>query len=196
MGPESMVAGGDSQTRVEVKEYGECCSLPVQRGEVSSDAAHKRDEEDEVGVQPVDVLVPVAPCYGILGDVGLLQIIVLGSQRLVLAGSIRDTVGCCNNGRRQASRGRRHGGRFRYVVVDNGSRSSRFVFCWTSALVGVGESMVWADEVKRNRKAKEGECSWWVGKDIYSKRHELEYIWERVDYTRLLVLPRSSLDHS
>lgn len=59
----------------------------MQRHPVGGDKAGQRDEDDEDGVEPVDVLVPVAPGHGQVGNVHLLGI-VLG------AGPQRHIVGC------------------------------------------------------------------------------------------------------
>lgn len=59
----------------------------MQRDPVGRDEAGQRDEDDEDGVEPVDVLVPVAPGHGLVGDMDLLGV-VLG------AGSQRHIVGC------------------------------------------------------------------------------------------------------
>lgn len=72
MRPQTVVSRGDAEPGVEVEKDSEYGCLQIQGGEVGADAAHERDEDDEVGAQPIDVLVPVAPCYGILGDVRLL----------------------------------------------------------------------------------------------------------------------------
>lgn len=91
-----MVARCDTEPGVEVIENSERGRLQGQRGEVGADAAHERNDDDEVGAQPIDVLVPVAPCYGIFGDVRLLQIILAGSQRLVVLGAVERGIGNSN----------------------------------------------------------------------------------------------------
>jgi len=67
-----MVTGGNAQAGVEVVEDSEGGGLEAERRQIGTDATHQRDEDDEIGIQPVDVFVPVAPCYGIFGDVRLL----------------------------------------------------------------------------------------------------------------------------
>lgn len=91
--PQAVVSGGDAEPGVEVEENSEHGRLQIQGGEVGADAAHERDEDDEVGAQPIDVLVPVAPCYGIFGDVRLLQVILAGPQRLVVLGAVVNGIG-------------------------------------------------------------------------------------------------------
>lgn len=77
VGPETMVASGDAETSPVVVDDGPNERLEAQGSPESEDAAGKRDATDEDDIEPVDVLVPVFPGDGILGDV-LLGRIVLG----------------------------------------------------------------------------------------------------------------------
>lgn len=54
----------DSQTGVEVVDDGEDGRGQLERHPVGGDEAQQGDEDDEGGVEPVDVLVPVAPGNG------------------------------------------------------------------------------------------------------------------------------------
>lgn len=81
------------------------------------------DEDDEGNVKPVDMLVPVLERDGLLGDVWLLEVVLLSTGGLVVDSAIWDGLGlglgrwcgrghgervyCCEDGRRpgQASLG-------------------------------------------------------------------------------------------
>ena len=54
-----MVASSDSKTRSKVVSNAPYGSLPIQRRPESSDAANERDANDQVHVEPIDMLVPV-----------------------------------------------------------------------------------------------------------------------------------------
>lgn len=70
-----MVASCDAHASVEVVDDGEDGGGELQRHPVGGDEAGQRDEDDEDGVEPVDVLVPVAPGHGQVGNVHLLGIV-------------------------------------------------------------------------------------------------------------------------
>lgn len=72
---------------------------------VRGDEAAQRDEEDEVDVEPVDVLVPVLQRHGLLADVRLANIVSLASHGLEVGGPIREGLGLLHRGGRG-----RHGG--------------------------------------------------------------------------------------
>ena len=61
----------DTEPGHEVVQNGPDGRLPVQRRPESHDAAHHGKKDDEGDVEPVDVLVPVGPGQGSLGDVRL-----------------------------------------------------------------------------------------------------------------------------
>ena len=72
MGPQTMVAGGDADSGVEVVEDGPESGLELQGSEPGPIASDHGDHEDEVDVQPVDMFPPIGPGDGELGDVRLL----------------------------------------------------------------------------------------------------------------------------
>ena len=76
MCPQPMVTCGDAETSGIIIENGEDSGLEVERSPDGLDQSVKRDEDNEGDVKPVDVLVPVFPRHGYLGDV--LQIWVVG----------------------------------------------------------------------------------------------------------------------
>ena len=93
------LTSSDSKTGVEVVDDGEDEGLEVERHPVGGDEAEKRHEHDEGGVEPVDMLVPVGPGHGGVGDVNLLGVDLLaGAQRLVLRGAIRESRGLVGRG--------------------------------------------------------------------------------------------------
>ena len=69
VGPETVVACSDAEASEEVVGDGEVQSLHLERDPVGGNTAGQGDEDDESGVQPVDVLIPVGPCPRLLRDV-------------------------------------------------------------------------------------------------------------------------------
>ena len=69
-----MVASCDTEAGVEVVDDGEDGGLEVERYPVAGHEAQDGDNDDEGGVQPVDLLVPVAPGRWLVGNVNLLGI--------------------------------------------------------------------------------------------------------------------------
>lgn len=86
--PLGVRTSGDTETSVEVVEYGKESRGGLQGSEVGTDETQDGHANDEVGVQPVDMLVPVAPGDGGLGDVRLLHIVAGLAQRLVVGGPV------------------------------------------------------------------------------------------------------------
>lgn len=64
----------DTETGVEVVDDSKQGRLPLQLHPVCGDEADHGHNDDEGGVEPVDVLVPVAPGDGLVGDVRLGQV--------------------------------------------------------------------------------------------------------------------------
>lgn len=64
MSPQTMVASSDAETGVEVVDDSEDGRVEAKRNPVGGDEASQGDEDDEDGVEPVDVLVPVGPGHG------------------------------------------------------------------------------------------------------------------------------------
>ena len=54
-----MVASSDSKPRSEIVNNAPYSRLPMQRRPESSDAANKRDANDQIHVKPIDMLVPI-----------------------------------------------------------------------------------------------------------------------------------------
>lgn len=95
----------DTETSVEVVYDGEDGGIQLKRHPVRGDEAEGRDHDNECCVEPVDVLVEVAPGHGRLGDVHLGGIRSLAyTKRLVIRGAIREGRGLGGRGHR-----RRHG---------------------------------------------------------------------------------------
>lgn len=69
MGPETMVASGDTQTGEVVIGGCEDACLGLKRYPIRCNKPHKRYENNEVRVQPVDMLVPVLQCDRLVGDI-------------------------------------------------------------------------------------------------------------------------------
>lgn len=105
-----MVPSSNAEAGIKIVENSKRGSLGAERGEIGTDTAHERDGDDEVGVKPIDMLVPVAPCDGVFGNVRLLQIILGGPQRLVVFRTVEDSSIGSNNASLGCA-GRRHGGR-------------------------------------------------------------------------------------
>ena len=120
-----MVPGCNSQTGEVVISDGKNASLGLERYPIRCHHPHKRDKDNEVRVQPVDMLVPVIQGNGCLGDVctgevsirgsrkrrcfevpgkltRLLEVVLLSSERNEIGGAIREGLGL------DGGRGRRH----------------------------------------------------------------------------------------
>ena len=74
--PESVVATGDAEAGEEVVDDGKEGGLPLDGGEAGTDEAHDGNEDDEGDIEPVDMLVPIPPGHGRVGDVRSSWIIV------------------------------------------------------------------------------------------------------------------------
>jgi len=59
----------DSEAGKEVVDHRKNGRLELERDPERRDHSSKRNEDDEVGVQPVDVLIPVLQCYRLVRDV-------------------------------------------------------------------------------------------------------------------------------
>jgi len=80
-----VVTSCDTQTGHKVVEDGPDGSLPLERRIVGLDHSVDGNENDEDDIEPVDVLVPVRPSHGHLGDVRLLAVQLLAATGLILA---------------------------------------------------------------------------------------------------------------
>lgn len=82
---------------------------------VHGDKANQRDEDNERGVQPVDMLVPVTPSDGLVSDVHLLEVgWSSGAKRLVVGCAIGESLSLGRLGW-HGGRGRHIGRRYRIV---------------------------------------------------------------------------------
>ena len=70
-----MVTSCDAEASEEVVYNCPQSSLPLERCESSSDAANQGDAANEGDIEPVDVLVPILPGHGGVGDVRLVWIV-------------------------------------------------------------------------------------------------------------------------
>lgn len=70
-------------------------SLKLERNPVGGDEAHQRNKHNKCCVEPVDVLRPVAPSHGSVGDVRLVGVLLgaAGSERDIVLGAIREWRG-------------------------------------------------------------------------------------------------------
>lgn len=86
------LTSSDSKAGVEVVDDGEQSRLPLEGHPVGRDEAKNGNEDDEGGVEPVHMLMPVGPGHWRVGDVNLL-LVDTGpglAERLVLCGAIRE----------------------------------------------------------------------------------------------------------
>lgn len=86
MCPESMVTGSNAETGAEVVDDGKQRRLPFQWCPEGVDETSNGHTDNQGDVQPVDVLVPVLPRHGSLGDVRLFRVVFRVSVGLILAG--------------------------------------------------------------------------------------------------------------
>lgn len=97
------LTSSDSETAVEVVDESEDGSVELERHPVRGDEAGHGNEDDEGGVEPVDMLVPVGPRHGQLGNVRLLGpglLLNTGSpQRLVIRRAIGEGIDARRLGR-------------------------------------------------------------------------------------------------
>lgn len=111
--PGRQLTSSDAETRVEVVDDGKDGGIEVQRHPVGGDEANDGDNDDEKGVEPVDVLVPVAPGHGGIGNVHLFVPGASTAERLIVGGAIGKGLSLRLLGhggrRRGGSRIRRHG---------------------------------------------------------------------------------------
>lgn len=90
-----MVTSSDAETSVDVVEDSPESSLKLERNPVGGDEAHQRNKHNKCCVEPVDVLGPVAPSHGSVGDVRLVDVLLgaAGSERDIVLGAIREWRG-------------------------------------------------------------------------------------------------------
>lgn len=100
-----VLTSSDAETSVEVVDDGKSESLEVERHPVGRDEAHDGDNDDEEGVEPVDMLIPVAPGHGRISNVNFLVPGASTAERLVVGGAIGEGLSLLGLG----SGNRRHG---------------------------------------------------------------------------------------
>jgi hypothetical protein len=90
-----VVTSSDAETGVDVVEDSPESSLELERDPVGGDEAHQRNKHNKCCVEPVDVLGPVAPSHGSVGDVRLVDVLLgsAGSKRDIVLGAIREWRG-------------------------------------------------------------------------------------------------------
>lgn len=83
------LTSSDAQTCVEVVHNGKDGGIEAEGNPVGRDEANHGNDDDEGGIEPVDVLVPVGPGHRGVGDVHLGGIMAVASaKRLVIGGAI------------------------------------------------------------------------------------------------------------
>lgn len=139
-----MVTGGDTETGEVVIGDSEDARLGLERYPIRRNQPHKWHENDKIGIQPVDMLIPVLEGDRLVGNIcgrdnavrkevskvytidvlvlltGLLEVILLSSERNEVGGPIGEGLGL------DGSRRGRHGGR---QCVDVGHQMSRIDQC-------------------------------------------------------------------
>ena len=88
-----MLTGRDTKTGVEVVDNGEDGGIRVKGSEVGSDEAQQRNNDNEYGVEPVDMLVPVGHGHGRVRNVHLARVLLPGPQGLVVGRPVRERRG-------------------------------------------------------------------------------------------------------
>ena len=91
-----------SKAGVKVEDDGPDAGIEVERDPVGRDKADDGNDDDESGVEPVNVEVDVGPSHWSVGNVNLLGIILgVASERLVVDGSVREGRGLLAGQRRR-----------------------------------------------------------------------------------------------
>ena len=85
------LTSSDSKAGVEVEDDGPDGGIGAERDPVGGDTADDRNNDNESGVEPVNVEVDVGPSHWSVGNVNLLGITLgVASERLVVDGSVRE----------------------------------------------------------------------------------------------------------
>lgn len=91
----------DTETGIEVVDDGEHQCLPLKWDPVGGNESDHGDHDDEDGVQPVDMLIPVLEGYRLVRDMRLLGIeLLVCSDGDIVAGAIRESLSL-HRGRRR-----------------------------------------------------------------------------------------------
>jgi len=150
--------GCDTETSLDVVPDSEDGGLLLEGRPVGGDEASERDEEDEDAVEPVDVLVPIGSSDGHLGDVRLLHVLGLPTERLVFLCAIVDDGSALRLGRRRShgERGCRRvakGRSWRRRGVEEGeSRGKKATAGRTGVFIKEGGSGRWRGGWRRRRQ--------------------------------------------
>lgn len=90
-----MVTSSDAETSVNVVEDSPESSLELERNPVGGDESGQGNEDNQRGVEPVDVLRPVAPGHGSIGNMDLVGILLgtASAERNIVLGAIREWLG-------------------------------------------------------------------------------------------------------
>jgi hypothetical protein len=90
-----VVASSDAETSVDVVEDSPESSLKLERNPVGGDEAYQGNEDNQRGVEPVDVLRPIAPGHGSIGnmDLGSILLGTASAERNIVLGAIREWLG-------------------------------------------------------------------------------------------------------
>jgi len=85
VGPKSVITSCDTQPGHKVVKDSPDGSLPLERCVVGLDHSIDGNENDKNDIEPVDVLIPILPRHGQLGDVRLLAVHLLAATGVILA---------------------------------------------------------------------------------------------------------------
>lgn len=97
-----MITSSDSKAGVEVEDDGPDGGIEAERDPVGGDEAENGNDDDESGVEPVNVEVDVGPSHWSVGNVNRLGIILgVASERLVVGGPVREGRGLLAGQRRR-----------------------------------------------------------------------------------------------
>lgn len=99
---EEGLTSSDSKAGVEVEDDGPDGGIEADRDPVGGDKAENGNDDDESGVEPVNVEVDVGPSHWSVGNVNRLGIILgVASKRLAVGGPVREGRGLLTGQRRR-----------------------------------------------------------------------------------------------
>lgn len=78
--PHTMIASGDTETCVDIVQESQNSSLPIEVSERSKEKANDGNNDDNSGVDPVDVLVPVLKSEWLFRNVFVVVFLVFSSR--------------------------------------------------------------------------------------------------------------------
>jgi hypothetical protein len=90
-----VVTSSDAETSVNIVEDSPKGSLELKRNPIGGDEAGQGNEDNQRGIEPVDVLRPVAPGHGSIGNMDLIGILLgtASAERNIVLGAIREWLG-------------------------------------------------------------------------------------------------------